>query len=234
MAERLRSVAAPTQRVISAARQHLVARLAGEILCARDEGVTRVAVDGVDGAGKTMLADELATVVGAGDREVIRASVDDFHNPRSVRYQRGRQSPEGFFLDSHDYDLLRRLLLDPLAPGGCRRFRRRAFDVSRDEPVDAAPQTAPDNAILILDGIFLHRHELRELWDYSIFLDVAFESSVARCVARDNPAASVDVNAPANRRYVAGQQLYIATCNPHANATRLIDNNSLAAPVIVR
>ncbi len=78
MAERLRSVAAPTQRVISAARQHLVAWLAGEILCARDEGVTRVAVDGVDGAGKTMFADELATVVGAGDREVIRASVDDF------------------------------------------------------------------------------------------------------------------------------------------------------------
>jgi hypothetical protein len=65
---------------------------------------------------KTVLADALAPLVIAKGRQVIRASVDDFHHPRAVRYARGRYSPDGFFLDSYDYPAFRRLLLDPLGP----------------------------------------------------------------------------------------------------------------------
>ncbi len=46
----------------------------------------RVAIDGVDAAGKTTLADELVSPMRALGRTVIRASVDDFHNPREIRY----------------------------------------------------------------------------------------------------------------------------------------------------
>jgi uridine kinase len=59
--------------------------------------IVRVAIDGVDGAGKTTFANELAEVVGGLGRPVIRASVDGFHNPRVVRYAQGKQSAIGFF-----------------------------------------------------------------------------------------------------------------------------------------
>ena len=55
-------------------------------------------------------------------RPAIRASVDDFHNPQSLRYARGRYSPDGFYLDSYDYDSFRRLLLEPLSPGGSGQY----------------------------------------------------------------------------------------------------------------
>lgn len=42
---------------------------------------TRVAVDGPPAAGKTTLADELATVLRERGRDVIRATVDDFLFP---------------------------------------------------------------------------------------------------------------------------------------------------------
>ena len=58
-----------------------------------------------------MFADELAAVLRDRGHTVIRASVDGFHNPREIRYQRGRQSPAGYYLDSFDYDRLRRVLL---------------------------------------------------------------------------------------------------------------------------
>ena len=41
---------------------------------------------------------------------------------------------------------------------------------------------------MVIDGIFLHRDELVEAWDYSIFLDVPFKLSVARMAARDGSA----------------------------------------------
>lgn len=39
---------------------------------------TRVAIDGVDGVGKTTLADELVPLIQGAGRQVIRASVDGF------------------------------------------------------------------------------------------------------------------------------------------------------------
>jgi hypothetical protein len=55
----------------------------------------RMAIDGIDAAGKTTLADELAELLAPLDRPVIRASVDSFHRPRDERYRRfGALSPE--------------------------------------------------------------------------------------------------------------------------------------------
>jgi uridine kinase len=60
------------------------------------------------------------------ERPVIRASIDAFHNPRAIRYRRGRESPAGFYLDSFDLEALISRLLSPFAAG--EPFRRRAFD----------------------------------------------------------------------------------------------------------
>src|SRR3712207_7142344 len=104
-------------------RQQTLGAVADDILALRD-GFPLVAVDGVDGAGKTVFADELAGALRGRGVDVVRASIDGFHNPPSIRYARGRHSPEGFYLDSYDYDSVRRLLLDPLGPNGERRIVR--------------------------------------------------------------------------------------------------------------
>src|SRR5690349_3345665 len=81
---------------------------------------TRVAVDGAPAAGKTTLADELAVVLRGRGREVVRATIDDFLVPRGRRYRRGEYSGEGCYFDAHDCGALKRVLLDPLGPGGDR------------------------------------------------------------------------------------------------------------------
>lgn len=185
-----------------------------------------VAVDGVDGAGKTVFANELAEVLKRRGIAVLRASVDGFHNPPSIRYQRGRRSPEGFFLDSYDYDAVRRLLLEPLARSGERRVVRRIYDVHAETRVEAVRESVYDVEVLVFDGIFLHRPELRDLWDLSVFLEVDFEVSIPRGAGRGY--GDPDPTAPSNRRYVEGQRLYLSTCRPHERATWVIDNNILA------
>src|SRR5262249_39050048 len=122
--------------------------------------VARVAIDGLDGAGKTTFADELADILRMLPRDVIRASVDGFHNPRALRYRRGRSSPEGYFEDSYNYAALKKHLLDPLSPGGSRRYRAAVFDHVTDTPVSIPEREAPASSILLFDGIFLHRPEL--------------------------------------------------------------------------
>ena len=193
--------------------------------------VTRVAIDGVDGAGKTVFADELAAVLRARGREVIRASVDAFHHRRAVRYRLGRDSPEGFFRDSYNYPLLKARLLDPLSPAGSGRYRTAAFDHRSDCEVAAPEQQAAPGSILLFDGIFLHRPELLAYWDYSVFLRVPFGVSIPRGAQRGEGAP--DPLAASNRRYLEGQQRYLRSCTPEAHAGVVIDNTLLERPRIV-
>jgi len=190
----------------------------------------RVAVDGVDGAGKTHFADELATLLRDRGTAVVRASVDGFHQPRAERYRRGPRSPEGFYLDTFDYPALRRLLLDPFGPGGSRTYVSAIYDWQTERPVDLLPATAAPDAVLVVDGIFIHRDELRGYWDYSVWLDVPFDVSIPRGAARGY--GDPDPAAPSNHRYVEGQRRYFATCAPWSRASVVIDNTDLANPVI--
>lgn len=75
---------------LSPSRRGLLDRLATGIANA---GAVRIGIDGVDGAGKTIFADELAEVLRAAGQKVVRVSIDGFHNPREVRYVRGRSFP---------------------------------------------------------------------------------------------------------------------------------------------
>jgi uridine kinase len=193
--------------------------------------VRRVAVDGVDGAGKTHFADALGMELSHRGATVIRVSADGFLNPPRTRHRRGRDSPEGFYRDAFDYGRMVRLLLDPLSPGGNGEYIRAVYDVRREREVRLLPELAPDDAILVFDGIFAHRDELRRYWDYSVWLEVPVEIAVSRMGKRDK--RDPNPNSPKNRRYVEGQRLYIAECHPQERATVVIDNADLTNPVLL-
>ena len=168
-----------------------------------------VAVDGVDGAGKTTFADALAERL---DRPAVRASIDDFHNPRALRHRQGHESPQGFYRDSFDLDALVLRLLEPFKAGD--PFRRRAFDHVEDAPVDAPLETAPADAVLVLDGLFLHRPGLRDRWDLSILLDVSPAVAAQRLRKRDGVMP--------RHRYVRGQAIYFDDAHPAARASLVL------------
>lgn len=223
-------------------RAELTARLAGLVAAVRVGHPVRVAVDGPPASGKTTLADELAVVLRAQGREVVRAGVDDFLVPRAQRYRRGRYSAEGCYHDAHDRDALCRALLDPLGPGGDRRFRRTAYDAGTDSPASPPPATAPADAVLLFDGVFLLRPELLHRWELRILVSVPFERTLARAKARNAARAgagatdaAVDAEAAEverswRDRYLPAQRLYSATARPAGHADVIVHNERLQRP----
>lgn len=206
-------------------RQQLLDLVAGRLPVV--PGRLRVAVDGRDGAGKTSFADELAEAVRRRGRPAVRVSADDFHQVRAIRYRRGPDSPTGFWLDSYNYP---RLIADLLEPFGAGRYRPAAHDLLTDEILDPPWLTAPAGAVLILDGLFLHRDELVGYWDFSVYLEVSETVAADRLAGRDG--SSPDPDHPSLRRYRQAQQLYLSSCGPGRRASVVIDNNDLAAPTI--
>jgi uridine kinase len=216
-------------------RPELLGLLSGLLLEREPPHPLRVAIDGPDAAGKTTLADELAELL-VGKRLVIRAGIDGFHNPREYRLRCGPNSPEGYFLDSFDYEALRTLLLEPLGPGGLRRYRRALFDYRVDEDVAAPEEEASPDSVLLFDGVFLLRPELRPFWDFSIFVQADFDEIVRRAEARDRELMG-GVEAVKERylsRYIPGQKLYFSRCAPQEIADVVIENTSVSEPRVIR
>ncbi|MDQ1583587.1 MAG: uridine kinase [Microbacteriaceae bacterium] len=156
-------------------------------------------------AGTASFADDLAAVFREAGHTAFRASIGDFHSSRAVRDAAGEESPESYYRDAFDYRTLRRVLIDPFRMAGSTGFQTSAFDERRDAPTQSRWLTAPADAVLIIDGVFLNRPELRDLWNFSILLD--------------DPSLPGGALAP-----------YFADTDPRTRASAIVDNSDPDAP----
>ncbi|MEU4369220.1 cytidylate kinase family protein [Micromonospora chersina] len=213
-------------------RDELLGRLAEAVGSVRVVHPTRVAIDGPPAAGKTTLADELAGVLRGQGRDVIRATIDDFLFPRAQRYPRGEYSAEGCYFDTHDHGALNRVLLDPLGPGGDRRFQPAVYDRTADSVLSPPVTTAPADAVLVFDGVFLMRPELVDRWELRIFVSTDLETTVDRAVVRERRVSSrAEVERRWRERYIPSQQFYFATARPAEHADILVHNDEPQQPL---
>ncbi|MEV6239259.1 gamma-glutamylcyclotransferase [Lentzea sp. NPDC051838] len=213
----------PRDRVLGRIADHLVAR--GRPL--------RVAVDGITASGKTTLARELTAVLVSRGRAAMHLSMDGFHNPRAVRHRQGRDSADGYYTDAYDFAAFQRLVLEPLGPGGDRKYRERIIDLRSDTPVDEPPVVAPDDLILVVDGSFLQR-DLE--WDEVVFVDTPFEVARNRGTRRDTALlGGLDRAERAfDQRYHAASRRYLDEVGPAARASVVVGNEDVANPVLHR
>lgn len=138
----------------------------------------------------------------------MRVSIDQFERPRRERYARGELSPEGYYLDAFDF----------------ARFRAHVLSV--DGPADVA---------IVADGVFLHRPELADLWDASVWVDADLDVAARRGAERNVVwFDSLDETHERYRvRYLPAQRRYIDEQRPHERATFVLRNTDLTEPKLV-
>lgn len=186
----------PTPRVLA------LREIVGEVRAVAPRGRVIVAVDG--GGGTAGFADDLAEVFREAGSDTHRASVGDFHRSRADRTLLGPETPAAYYRDAFDYVTLRRVLIDPFRMAGSTGFQTAAFDEARDVPVTSRWETAGPDAVLVIDGEFLLRPELRREWNASVLL----------------------VNAPQ-------RAIYEEEASPRAFASILVDDSDPLVPVRV-
>jgi uridine kinase len=216
-------------------RRAVLERLADLIEAVERPHPVRVAIDGRDAAGKTTLADELARVLGARGRSLVRASIDGFHRPRVERYRLGHTSAEGYYRDAFDYEAVRTSLLLPLGPGGDRRYRSGVLDLQADEPSPEAWSIANADTVALVDGVFLLRPELAGLWELRILVRADVEELLRRACDRDGAlfGSAEAVRERYAKRYLAAQRIYDAEVEPQRLADVVVENTDVNAPRLI-
>ena len=215
-------------------RTRLLNQLADMIDAVDRPHPVRVGIDGPGASGKTTLANDLIEHLQSRNRPVIHASVDGFHNPPEIRYQQGRDSVTGYYHDSFNHHAITTSLLLPLGPTGDRNYTPARYDFRTESEVEPQTHTAPHNAVLLFEGVFVLRDELRDHFDFTCYVDVDFEETTRRAAHRDaehfgSPHA---VTQRYRTRYIPGQQLHLDSAQPHRRANVVIDNNNPHHPTL--
>jgi uridine kinase len=216
-------------------RAQVITRLVDAIAVAGGEPVTLVGIDGRSAAGKTMLADELVVALREAGRTTARASIDDFHPPgHSQRSSSGGYTVESYYAEGFDYASFRESLLEPARRGEACLLRR--WDSYHDRPFGDPPRRLRPGTVLVVDGAFILRPDLRGYWDFSIWLHISFEAMVQRALERDlawMPSRRA-IEERYLERWVPLHELYEAQTRAPEFADALIDNSDPANPVMVR
>ena len=107
-------------------------------------------------------------------------------------------------------------------------YYRDSFD---DRALRAAIEAA--RAPVVVDGVFLQRAELEDLWDFRIWVDVSPDETLRRASVRDAKRFT-DVRGRYERRYLPAQRLYLDERDPRGRADVVVENGDPARPTLRR
>jgi len=184
----------------------------------------RVAINGIEGTGKTTFAEALVKYLIHQDFAALHVSIDGFHFNKETRYRRGRNSAKGYFEDSYDEasfvkHVLQRSQQNP------SEYIEATHDLLTDAYLDLPPKRLDDSAILVTDGCYLFKPVFNDFWDYRIYLKTDFDTALRRGALRDQEAlGGYEIAKDMFRqRYHAASKRYISEVNPENIADIIID-----------
>jgi uridine kinase len=144
-----------------------------------------VGISGLDCAGKSTLAERLARRSDWG-RPAQIVSVDDFLHPRRIRNANPDQL-RGYYHETFDLDAIFAVL----------RQARSAVDFAVEVPVLDWQSDTPGRrvfsasrpSLFLVEGVFLFRPPLVDLFDLRIWIDLSFDDALARALRRERDLA---------------------------------------------
>src|SRR4051812_36624804 len=173
----------------------------GQAICERlgTSKVVVVALDGMSAAGKSTLAEALRVRL---DAALVHA--DDFYRDLPEE-ERRRLSPAEGVMFYFDWERMRDEAIQRLAQGKSASFR--CFDWADGEGLQTEPISVEPRPIVIVEGVYTGRPELRPLVDLAVLIETTSDERKRRRRSRHDPSEW-------EARWDAAERYYFSTVCP--------------------
>lgn len=183
-----------------------------------------VALTGIDGCGKGFVTARLTRALEARGHRVASLNVDGWLNLPTTRFS-DHDPAEHFYRHAIRFEDMFEQLVLPLRDNG-------SVQVEAQFVEETAVQYRPhvyafaEIDIILLEGIYLLKRDLRSHYDLSIWIDCSFETALARAVARAQESLPPDATVRAYRTiYFPAQSIHFARDAPRAAARFVVMND---------
>ena len=197
--------------------QSCVRSLLARILETRERlgRTTIVAISGIDCAGKSTFAAQLAAGLRERGKDVVVIDGDDFNRPRNERLP--------YPAEDSDYGFAYGQLADELLVPARENIRVATRLRVKDWAADVWRQcdfVVEPGAIVLVEGVFLFTPPLRRLFDLAVWLEIPFGDALKRALRRDAVAMGgpSGVRHRYETRYFPAQRLHLERDLPQESA----------------
>ncbi|WP_313770649.1 AAA family ATPase [Bacillus sp. S/N-304-OC-R1] len=183
-------------------------------------------MDGLGGAGKTTLTQHIKQELEEAGKKAVVLHIDDFIHPRNIRYDQAKCEWECYYFAQWRYDYLIHNILLPIQNGEEIDKEIELYDKTNDQYIETHLKIDAES-VLIIEGVFLQRNELRRFLDYVIYIDVPKVERLKRVLERDTYIGDKSKIAEKyEKRYFPAEDKYIMEYSPSKSADLIINPNS--------
>ena len=168
-----------------------------------------VAIDGLSGAGKTTLVNELKSFI----NNVVMIHIDDHIVEKAKRYNTGHDEWFEYYQLQWDTDYLKEHLFHKLFKN--EKYLTLPFYNKEEDTITQRKIRIFPTSMVIIEGIFLLRTEWKTFYDYIIFLDCPRDIRYERVLHRDTYIGNVEERLKKyQNRYWVAEEYYLKKQKP--------------------
>ncbi len=193
-----------------------------------------VAIDGMTCSGKTTFAQNLATALASEGYHTCCISIDDFCNPRTLRYR--SDEPEALQVYKYNFreEFFLESVLRPARDNGKLEFSFTALDPVTDRHSRQVSYVLYKHSVAIIEGLHMFKPIFNPYFDYRIMITVDPAMQIERARVRDvgdrhNPPEEIEdkyVN-----RYRPSFEFYLRNDDPMRGIDLHIINDDPESPI---
>ena len=190
-----------------------------------------IGITGIDTSGKTKFSEDLSQFITSKGYNVQLVCLDDFHNPKEIRYA-GSSQAANYYQKSFDIATIVQKLLYPIRNSQEFSTKLSLLNLLSNKYEVEREYFVTKDTIVIFEGVFLFRKELSTYLDYKIFLEIDFSESKRRAKARDVPIYGEEILERYDIKYLPAQRKYLEEFPPLQTADMIINNHNWEYPII--
>ncbi len=180
-----------------------------------------IGIDGLGGAGKSTISEAVYGQLCRDGYNVTLLHIDDFIHPRSVRYNDNYTEWECYYNIQWRYDYLVDEVIQPIK-SGVFKDTIELYDKENDTYYLSNADISA-GSIVIVEGVFLQREELCNLFDFMIYIDISESVRLERVLERDGYIGDKEqIKEKYDNRYFPAERYYVEKCLPAMNADYII------------
>ncbi|MTI65602.1 MAG: hypothetical protein FH753_03285 [Firmicutes bacterium] len=191
-----------------------------------------IGINGIDTSGKTEFTNSLDTYLKKQKEKVQIIHIDDFHNPKKVRYS-GKDEIENYFYKSFNINKLVNELLIPIKKKNYLHKKLRILNLETDKYDLEKKFLIDKDTLVILEGVFIFRKEIEPYLDYKVFIHIPFDECKKRVLKRDVPKHGKEILKKYDIKYIPTQKYYLKKYPTEKYSDIIIDNTDFNKPKVI-
>lgn len=178
-----------------------------------------IGIDGLGGAGKTTISEIIIDELKKNNIHTVLLHIDDFIHKREVRYNPNFPDWQCYYDLQWRYDYFCEVI-DRIKSSGYTNVE--LYDKENDLYINKHFSVS-DCTVIIVEGIFLQRKELVNLFDYMIYIDIPERVRLNRVLLRDTYIGTKEeILFKYENRYLPAEHKYIEEYNPSQKADFIV------------